>query len=373
MQKIEQGNYTKNQIIDVLHGRYGPRVVKYRYDLLSYDEKKIGEIDTVESGEVQMTKDAEIKRTGKYRILDKGDIDWLSDRIQPFYMLRMPDLNWVQWSLGIFLPSSPMRQDKRKNIYRDIEAYDGLIILKQDRLDYRPYFAKGTKYIDAVKSVLSGANIAKINIEDCQDTLQTDREDWNPGTDRLKIINDLLKEIVFTDLWVDEWGYYTAKKNITPDDRAEEYTYKDDGKSIILPGVEEEIDFFDTPNSWMVNVSNPELESALSSTYTNDNPNSLTSTVSRKRPISAEPETLNYISSQDALDEYVKLKAFKDSQIYGTTVFNSAVVPFHSFDDVLELDYSPLKIKDKYEEVGWTMPLQRGAKMRHEVRRVVQV
>lgn len=372
MQSIVQGNYTRQQIDDVLHGRYGPRVIKFRYDLLDKNEAFKKTLDTVQPGtEIQMSKDSEIKRIAKFNILDDGSIDWLNDRIQPFFLLKMPGDNWIEWPLGIFLLPSPKRKDDHNKVYREIEAYDGNLILQQDKFSYAPYFAAGTKYIDAIKQILAGAGITKINIEDSSEALQTDRE-WDIGTSRLTVINSLLKEIAYTDIWVDERGYFTASKYVSPSIRAEEYLYKDDDLSIIYPEVEEDCEIFNVPNQWTVTATNSET-APLSSTYTNDNPNSPTSTVNRGRTISADPVTIDYVASQSALNDYVKMIADKDNQVNGEIDFNTALMPMHSFDDVLRLEYSPLNIANKYEELGWTMVLKKGEKMKHQLRKVVQV
>jgi hypothetical protein len=370
MQKLEQGIYTRQQVIDVLHAKYAARQVKFRYDLLDKNDIKKVTLQTVESGEIQMSSLSEIKRTARFRLRDDGTINWLSDRIQPFFMLKMPDVSWAEWSLGIFLLCSPKRRDQNRLIYRDVEAYDGLQVLVDDKFDYRLTLAAGSNYITNIKNILSGAGITKTNLESTTETLTVARE-WEPGTAKLKVINELLKDINYTQLWVDEWGFYTASKYRTPAERAVEYAYKNDELSILAAGIEEELDLFNVPNKWTVTVSNAET-APLSSTYINSNAASPTSTVSRGRTI-VDYRTIDYVSSQAVLDDYVKKIAFQASQIYGTVTFETALMPMHSYNDVLKLEYSPLNINDKYEEIGWTLPLHAGEYMRHEVRKVVPV
>lgn len=370
MQKIEQGIYTRQQIIDTVHVKHGSIEMHFGYDLLDKTEKKIGTLDTVESGDISMSSLNDIKKTGKFHVMDKGDVDWLNDRIQPFISLKMPDGGWVKYPQGILLLSTPTRQDNAKMIWRDIDAYDGNQVLKDDKVLVRTTFLAGSNYVSNIITVLQSAGITKINIPACDDTLQADRE-WEPNTGKLQIINDLLKDINYTTLWVDEWGYYTANKYITPDNRAAEYTYADDKHSIIFEGMEETLDLFSVPNKWVVTVNNSDMD-ALSSEYTNDNADSLTSTVNRGRTI-PDYQTIDYISSQSALDDYVKMVAFQASQVYGNVKFKSGMVPYHSFDDMLQVKYSPLGINTKYEEISWHLPLKEGAEMEHEIRRVVNI
>ncbi|WP_153124689.1 hypothetical protein [Peribacillus tepidiphilus] len=361
--------YSRQEIINVLHGKYGQRHFKFRYELLDKDDRKIGELDTVESGEVSMASLSSIKRTAKFQLKDRGEIDWLSDRIQPFALLRMRDGKYIEFPLGIFLLSSPTRKDSNKNIYRDVEAFDGLLILRDDKFDTRYTVPAGTNYRQAVIDILASAGITKHNIEQTDKVLPVDME-FEPGKEKLEACNALLQAINYTPLYVDVYGYFTSMTYRSPSIRSAEYTYKDDELSIIYPGMEEELDLFNVPNKWVVVCSS--AEQSLMSSYTNSNPNSPTSTVSRGRTIVDYREVTD-IADQQSLDAYVQRIAFEASQVYGKLTFETAINPLHDYMDVLEIDYSPLGITGKYSETSWTMPLKAGARMKHEVRRVVSI
>jgi len=371
MQIIEQGGYTRQQIIDMLHAKHSSRMIKFRYDLLNRQEIKIGTLDNVVSGEVSMASLAtDIKRTARFFMKDNKGIDWLNDRIQPFCMLRMPDGGWVEWSLGIFLLNSPKRQEQNTKVYRDVEAYDGLQVLLDDKFDSRYTIAAGTKYITAIQNIFFTLGITKINIPNTDLTLPIAKE-FEIGTPKLRAINELLGELNYTSLWVDERGYYTAMPYVIPSDRAIDYHYKDDELSIIHPGLEEELDLFNVPNKWVVVQSNAETE-PLVSIYTNENPASITSTVSRGRTI-VDFRQVDNIADQTALNNYTKRLAFEASQIYGHIEFETAIMPMHSYSDLLQIQYSKLEINDRYVETNWTIPLKAGAKMSHKARRVVAI
>lgn len=370
MQLIEQNGYSKEKILEQLHFKYGSNTVKFKYDLLDKNEIKIGTLDNVISGEISMASLAQIKRTARFSIIDKGNIDWLNDRIQPIYMLKMPDGGWVKWSLGIFIPSTPSKTETGGVIYREVEAYDGLVVLKDDKFSSRYVIPGGTNYSEAIYQLLFDSGIQKINIDITDKILPSSRE-FEIGTEILSAVNQLLSEINYTTLTVDEYGYYTSKKYISPSDRVAEYTYADDELSILSSGINEELDIFGVPNIWVVVVSNPELE-PLISVYENNNPESITSTISRDRNI-VDYREIDSIADQSSLDDYVKRIANNASQVYGHVIFETALNPLHSYSDVLNLKYGPLSIDDKFSETKWTLPLQAGAKMVHEVRRVVSI
>jgi hypothetical protein len=276
---------------------------------------------------------------------------------------------WIEFPLGIFLLSSPTRKDSNNNIYREVEAYDGLLILRDDKFDSRYTVPAGTNYRQAVIDILASAGITKHNIEQTDKVLPVDME-FAPGTEKLEAINALLQAINYTPLYVDVYGYFTSMTYRSPSIRAAEYTYKDDELSIVYPGMEERLDLFNVPNKWVVVCSN--AEQSLMSSYTNSNPNSPTSTVNRGRTIVDYREVTD-IADQQSLDAYVQRIAFEASQVYGKLTFETALNPLHDYMDVLEIDYSPLGIKGKYVETGWTMPLKAGARMKHEVRKVVSI
>lgn len=361
--------YTKQKILDVLHGKYGARHFKFRYDLLDKNETKIGELDSVVEGEVSMSALAQIKRTANFSIKDTGDINWLSDRIQPFVMLKVGS-SYIEFPLGIFLPSSPTRRDENNSIYRDVEAYDGSVILRDDKFESRYFIAAGTNYRIAVIDILLSAGITKHNIEQTDKVLPKSIE-FEPGTEKLKIVNELLTAINFTPIYVDVYGYFTSRFYISPSVRSSEYMYKDDELSIIVPGMEEELDLFNVANKWVAVLSDPELE-PLTSVYTNESESSPTSTVNRGRTIVDYREVDN-IADQQSLDSYVHRIAFESSQIYGKLVFETAINPMHDYYDVLNIEYLKLGINGKYSETSWTLPLQVGATMKHECRKVVSI
>ena len=369
---IARQSYTKKQILDMLFAKTGSRKVAFRYDLLDRDNQKITELKSVISGEVSFNSLAEIKRTAKFKIKEDEQIDWLNDRIQPFILFKMPDNNWVEFSMGIFIMSSPTRVYEDNVIVRNVDAYDLSLILKQDKFTDRYSIGKGVRYYDVIIKILtgSGININDINIQQTNKVLDRDIE-FEIGTEKKIAINQLLTEINYTSLFVDENGIFTSYQYISPSERESEITYKDDEFSVLYPDIQQELDLFDVANVFTVVASNPDTL-PLSYTYTNDNANSITSTVSRQRKIVDYREIEN-ISDMNTLENYVKRIAFEASQIYGHVTFNTAIMPVHGYSNVLNLKNTKMGINDKYSETSWRIPLEAGGKMQHTARKVVNV
>lgn len=372
MLNLAVNGYTREQIVTQLHGRSGSRgLVKFRYDLLNKHDIKIGEL-AVQAGSVALDSLAEIKRTAEFTVKEQegNDIDWLSDRIQPVFCLRMLDGGFAEWPVGVFLIASPTRKDHGKMVKRDIEAYDTSLILVEDCFDNRYRIAAGTKYVTAITSILNGAGIWKINIADHPGTIGSDKE-FEIGTTKLQAVNQLLYEINYTTLWVDENGYSIAQPYILPSGRESEYDYRNNDLSIIHPGSVQEEDLFAVPNKWIRVVSNPE-KAPLVSRYTNDLPTSKTSTINRGRVI-VDYETVDDIYDQTTLDDYTKRSAYEASQIYGKFDFSTALMPHHSFCNCLFIEHSRFGIANKYMESSWEMELRAGGNMTHSCRRVMHI
>lgn len=398
MQTIARDNYTAEQVKAALH--YSNRKIAFRYELLDKNNQYKKALTTVFSEGSSINYDllAEIKRTAQFTLKDDGTINFLSDRIKPYCRLYIPPGRvlaryytflqpqfpalykqiqeapetggWVEWPLGVFLLSTPSRKTNYASKIREVEAYDQLQVLKDDRVTGRYLIPAGTNFITAIKNLLDGAGITNQNLTPTTKTLPVDRE-WDGGTPKLEIINELLEALGYDKLYFDENGYAVAKPYTTPDQRASEYTYKNDDLSVIVPDtLKETLDLFNVPNQWVLVVSEPD-RAPLKSIYTNDNPNSPTSTVSRGRTI------VDYrqvdAPDQETLDTLAQQLAYKASQVYQEVVFETGIMPMHSHNDVYTLEHSKLGISAKFEEIGWSFELSAGANMRHIIRRVVSV
>src|SRR5690606_4612041 len=272
--------YSHEQVVEMLHMKHGSRQVRFRYFLLDKNENEKAEIsDIVESGSIEQSAFADIKRTAKFKLKDnnKYDIDWNSDRIQAFVEFKVPDWfeqveetdtnvyflqasqpiemrrrkvyftkkegGWIDFSLGVFLLSSPVRKDEGENVYREVEAYDKLLVTKEDKVTDRYTITAGTRYYDAMVNILQSAGINEYNIESNDKVLPKTKE-YDPGTEKLTILNDLASDLNFTPFWVDEWGFYRSNQYRSPQERASDYTYQEGLLSIMATGGGEERDLF---------------------------------------------------------------------------------------------------------------------------------
>jgi hypothetical protein len=237
MQSLVRGIYTAIQVDTALHA--SNRTMKFRYDLLSSTNAYKAPLTTVISASVANNNLAQIKRTARFKIRDDGAINYLSDRIKPYAQLLMNDGGYAEFPLGVFLLSTPPRTaEPSGKIRREVDAYDQLQVLMDDVVDVRYTVTAGTNYIVAIKALLDSAGITLQNLTATISVLPAAR-DWDPGTTKLKIINDLMGAINYRSLFFDEDGIATAMPYQSPAARASEYTYIDDSLSVTYPEVEQ--------------------------------------------------------------------------------------------------------------------------------------
>lgn len=367
MQSLAKSGLTVEQVKKALHDSLIR--VSFRYELLTNRNAIKKNLSTVMSARVENNALADIKRTARFKIVEDGSIDFLNDRIKPYIRFWIEG-RWVEWPQGVFLLSTPPRvANAAGSVIRDVQAYDQLVVLIDDKIQDRYTIPTGTNYIGAVRALLNSATIRKQNLTPTTKTLPTDRE-WPPGTKKLTIINDLLGAVNYRSLFFDENGVALATPYVSPVDRPSEYLYKDDGKSVILPGVSENLDLFGVANKFVLAVSETDRP-PLVATYTNDNPDSPTSTVSRGRTIVDFREV--EAADQETMDAMVQRVAFEASQVYEEVEFPTGLMPHHGDLDVYTLEYSKLGLSAKYTEMSWGMDLKVGGSMIHRVRRVVSV
>lgn len=363
--------YKTQDIINQLHYQTGIRESFITVDLLNKYDIKIGELETIRGqGFVQFDSESQIQRVGNILVREKQfrDVDWLNDRVRPVFNLKMPNGSLARWNLGVFLISSPTRKMQNGEIIRELELYDKNLILREDKLVKRLFYAKNKKYTELIQDLINEAGISQVKIENSSLTLPIGR-DFDPGTSKLEVINTLLKEINYRNIWVDNDGYFRVEKYIEPINREVEYSYKTGQLSIIQADAIEETDLFNAPNVWHITYSNPEQKS-YSATYENNSVSSVTSILNRNRRI-VKIDTIDNIPNSQTLEAVTKRMAYADSQVYSNLIFQTAVMPHHTNNNMLFVDIKELGIEYKYLEKRWRINFN--GVMEHECKRIVYI
>lgn len=350
----------------------GERRWSFRYELLDASNAWVADLDTVVDGEVSQNWFADIKRKARFTVREGSqEIDYLTQRIKPYARLWLPPYSandYVEWPLGVFLLSSPSRKaDSTGNVTRDVTGYDQLQVYVDDKVADRYTVSASASCISAVTALLGDVETV---IAQSSATLPAAQE-WEPGTPKLTIINNLLSAMNYQSLSFDEDGRAVVTPYVPPSSRTEEYVYDETDTSLLIAGAEQDLDLFDVANKWVLVVSNPD-QSLMTSTYTNANPASPTSTVRRGRTI-VDYRLEQEATTQEALDGKAERLAFEASQVYESISFETGLNPLHSGNDVYRIRYRALALNSPFSEAEWTLPLRVGAPMRHRARRVVSI
>ena len=342
----------------------GRHELSYCFEVLR-DGIRVQEVRAARTGDIYCSADAEIKRSVSCSLYLPKGIDLLRDELRVSLIL-----DGVKTPLGIFTVTTMPRSVSSDGVtvYR-CEGYDRGYRVQSRRIEKRSegYIAAGTKYTDAVQSFLLRSGIQTVLIPDSPLTLREDREDWDVGESFLTIVNTLLGEINYTSLWFDRSGVARSEPYTAPTERAVRFAYQS-GKDAVVRAHSAQDDYFGAYNVFTVGVSNSGTD-PIFVTEVNDSLDSRISTVYRGR-IAAPVVMLDGAPSEDEVRRYAQNLVLKSRISTETASIQTAPEAGHEVGDAVSLSLP--EISGKFEEIGWTLPLD-GSLMTHELRRAVYV
>ncbi len=370
MLDLAVGGYSYESVRRALHFAGGTRLVSFRYELLgNAGVLKERDLRVYPGGSLSLDASAPIMRTARLEMRDPGTVDWQNDRIKIYFRLRMPDGGFAEWPLGVyFMPTAPSRR-RGGALIRSVECYDMSVALQSDAVVARHYIPAGTRYTDAVISLMRGAGLSSVMIDEVPDALPTDRE-WEPYTTKAEIVATLLSEVNYTPLTADGNGIFRASRYVPDIARVPEYTYAADVMSVIREGGSLTMDAFSAPNVFVGVVSNPEMED-MSYVYENTSPTSPLSIQNRNGRRVVRKIPFDGIASMDVLQQATIRAADEASRGYEGVSFDTALMPHHEAGDCLQLE-SEL-VYGRFVERAWNITLQYNGAMRHSAERLVNL
>lgn len=372
MQSLAVNGYAAADVLYALRGVRGRREWTFRYELLSSTNVKVRDLTNVAAGSVEHNALAEIKRTAKFVIRDNGDINFLSERIKPWARIRMHDGGWAEWPLGVFLLTTPEREVDIAGVNsREIEAYDQTIVVQEDTTTDRYFISANALIHEAIVELLMNTlGINSWNVIPSTARLPVGL-DWDPGTPKYTIINDLCALMNYNSIWFNGNGVAQVTPYALPSARPSEFDYLTNDVSVILPDATQTLDLYKQPNRWVLIVSEadrPPLRSEVSNTSIT----SPTSIPNRGRTITSVT-TDEVAVSQAVLDAKAQRVKEEAAMVFEEIGFESGLMPFHDHLDIYNFWYNDMVVTGKFVEVRWAFDLQQGAKMKHTIRRTVTV
>ena len=262
--------------------------------------------DAETNAQISMDNTAEIKMTltGDFEINDQ--VNTLTDRLQVIM-----HIDGAAHPLGKYVICSiePQTTPAGRRV-GSFTAYDLTYLVQGSKTEKRHYIAAGTKYTDALQTLLIESGITDYIIEPSDATIRTDREDWEPGTSRLTICNDLLAEINYNSMWMDLQGTIRCSKYQQATAENIVHIYSPGQYSMLYPETSQVIDTFNRANVFIRVVEDAENQTPLRAESVNNDPDSALSTVNQLRRV-VDYGTLDNIASQGELQAYVDNLKFK--------------------------------------------------------------
>lgn len=315
---------------------------------------------------------ADIKRTCDVVLRADSEFDPLVDLFRPYVQLRMADGGWHEWLMGTFFLQSSTRKTTASagNRLSPRGGMDGTLRLQDDKMLDRFVVPAGEPYTDAVKELLLEVGLPTTSVTGSLAVLPAAME-WEPGTTRLQVLNDLLAAINYRAIRFNAAGQPVATPYVDPSTAPVLWRYdRGSTSSVMRPDGDVEFDLFEVPNRWIGYVSKPETV-PLRSVLSNDNPFDPLSTVGRGRAIVEVIDTarIGDAPTQEILDAAVARAAQEDRSRYETITFDTALMPIHDAGDVCEVETDDGLFR--YRETEWVLPMYVGASMSHTMRRAV--
>lgn len=314
---------------------------------------------------IRMNDTGEIKMSFSGTFLPPPEgVDLLSDEIAPVLIV-----DGVEHPLGVFLVATAEKTEETAEASVLLEAYDRTWRLSTAKTETLVYFAAGMNYLGVVEQLLQEAGILTVIKTPTAATLAEARQDWPVGTPFLEIINQLLSEINYKEIWFDASGAAMLEPVTTPTAQNIAHTLdSEEVKCLMLPTLRRTTDIFSSANVFICICSNPDKDEPLVAVAVNDNPASPLSVTRRGRRI-CTVEYVDNIANQQELDDYAARRR-NNSMIRGETLIaQTALLPGFGVDEVTALhfgDFSGICL-----ERGFTMDLRVGGVMSHTLERVV--
>lgn len=261
-----------------------PRLGVYRFYRVAYSSRQELELlTTIQTGEkvgrITRNVNAELKESGSLPCVDPPAMG--DDLVRIYYVVE--DDNGQEESI----PLATMHAVKTAALYTaaaqtsDLELFSALLTLEQATPTESLVIAAGSVAVTEAAAICTDLGLPVVLTPGTK-TLGVDAA-WNAGKPYREIVNNLLGYASYWSAGVDGWGRVILAPYEDPTYRAPVWDFVSGLNCIYLPDVTLESDAFEVPNVCVITSSNP--EAALTGSYTNDDPASPYSTVTRGRSI----------------------------------------------------------------------------------------
>lgn len=368
-------------VIVTIGGNYFTRnrYEKFEFELLSLNNEKYENAGWVtdyvirDSSNITIDFSRDVIGSANLHIRNNTDINYLSDLIRPWYVLN----DTYRFPLGTYMLSSPKKKSDSKIVSRQIQAYDLLLALEQDKMISSYSISAGTNVIEAIETLIYDYTTlwTQADIIPSDEVLATDVS-YELGRSKLFIINSLLNMINYYPLWSDGNGVFrsipwTNEANVC-------YEFIDDSLSIYTPNIELNLDYTNMYNRVVIiNNQLTQNTAPLYKVWTFENEN----LGSHPFSYSSIGRYITKIFQSDAVSQdYVDLRArrelLKMLEIEEAVIYNHAFISARENDglpwqgDSYRFKNSKLDVDSIYKLEAFTYNLKTGGLVNSKIKRI---
>jgi hypothetical protein len=356
------------------------RIESFEFELLSLNNERyenagwITDYVIKKSSNISMDFTRDIIGTGSFNIRNNTNINYLSDLIRPWYILN----NTYRLPLGTYMLSSPCKKSDGKMVSRQIQGYDLLLALEQDKMINSVTYTAGENVIDIIETLLYivGVNLwVEADITPSDEVLAVDVS-YEVGRSKLFIINSLLNMINYYPLWADGNGVFRSIPWV--DGINKTYEFIDDDLSIYTSNIDLILDYTEMYNR--VVIINNQLEQDVQPLYKIwtfedeglDNHPFSYSSLGRYVTKIFQSEAV----SQDYVDLRARRELLKMLEIEESVNYNHAFISARENDglpwqgDGFRFKNTKLDIDSIYKLEGFTYNLSPGSMVKTKIKRI---
>lgn len=300
----------------------GHRVETARVELLTRTEASLGNLDGVAGGRLEWNGNADLPGGGALNLVERGqDINYSSDRVRIWW-----GANGEEWPLGVYVLAAPSRLFTDTGTSRALTLIDKLTIVRDDVLVETLQVPAGANIIDAVVAQVHATGETHVAVTS-SDAVLTNPLTWDPGTSRLRVVNDLLAAAGYWSLWTDRTGQFRVEPYVLPADRPVVWEFVEGETSIHSPDWEYELALWEATNTVVMTSQADDDGVFFTASAVDDNPDSPTSTVSMGRVLNPIVEENVEASSGADLAAQANRKLIENSNVAGKIRAVHAPVP----------------------------------------------
>lgn len=292
----------------------------------------------VVSGKVSHNVDSDTQSWCDLALLDTTVLTPYVDWVRPELTLRYADGSVVTEQVGLFNVAPPTQEHERRVSTGTVDGRDATSLLLRDQFLDGYSVASGTNYVTAVRTVLTGAGFgaAQISIPPTTKTLPA-AQSWEPGTTRLRVVNDLLDGIAYYRLSANRQGVLTSGDRLTSLAQASPATTYTSGTGSTLVGkVSDQPDLSRFCNAVVVRKVTPN-QATLYARARNDDPASPTG-IPTIGLFARPPIDVPTLADQAAADDLAAAYLAEGGTYYRKLTVRTLPDPVFSANDVVGLD-----------------------------------